>query len=316
MSLEDACRNILSSSMALKDDETCLVVTDWRLYDIGSAFADVAREMCSEPILLVMNERSSHGEEPPRIVAEAMRHSDVILIPTYKSLSHTQARKEACKVGGRVASMPTITEEILYRVSEADFPEIEKDSALWAGVLSRTENVRVVTERGTDVSFSIKGREGIPDNGIYTSKGSFGNIPAGEAFIAPVEGTANGIIVVDGSMAGPGILDEPIRITMVDGHATEIEGGKGAKILLEKINPHGMGARNLAEFAIGTNSAARLTGNALEDEKIKGTIHLALGDNSTFGGTVSSPSHLDGIILNPTVFFDENMLIEKGKWKI
>ncbi|HOP09767.1 MAG TPA: aminopeptidase, partial [Candidatus Methanofastidiosa archaeon] len=110
MSLEKACRNVLSSSMAIKEDETCLVVTDWRLYDIGRIFADVALEMCTEPHLLMMRERNSHGEEPPRLVADAMLDADVVLIPTYRSLSHTRARKEACNHGARVASMPQITE--------------------------------------------------------------------------------------------------------------------------------------------------------------------------------------------------------------
>lgn len=302
--------------MALNKNETCLVVTDWKLYDIGRIFADVANQMCSESILMMMRERGSHGEEPPAIVADAMKDADVIMMPTYKSLSHTQARKEACQLGGRVASMPKISKEILARVSDADFVQLEKDCGAWADVLSNTEKVRVVSDKGTDVSFSISGREGIPDNGIYTQKGSFGNIPAGEAFIAPVEGTANGIIVVDGSMVGERPLENPIRIRMENGYATDIEGEKESKELIEKIAPHGKNARNLAEFAIGTNEAARLTGNPLEDEKIKGTIHMALGDNSTFGGKISSPSHLDGIILEPTVYFDDNMLIERGKWLI
>ncbi len=302
--------------MAIKEDETCLVVTDWRLYDIGRIFADVALEMCTEPHLLMMRERNSHGEEPPRLVADAMLDADVVLIPTYRSLSHTRARKEACNHGARVASMPQITEDILSRVSKADFSVLERDCAAWADILTRTSNVRVITDRGTDITFSIEGRDGTPDNGIYTDKGAFGNIPAGESFIAPVEGSAEGTIVVDGSMAGPGMLDEPITIRMEGGYATDITGGAGARTLIDKMAPHGKNARNLAEFAIGTNAAARLTGNVLEDEKIKGTIHLALGDNSTFGGKVSSSSHLDGIILEPTVSFDGKILIKNGKWNI
>ncbi|MBN1785791.1 MAG: aminopeptidase [Candidatus Methanofastidiosa archaeon] len=315
--LEDACRNILTSSMALKGDETCLVVTDWKYLNIGSAFARAANGICKESLLLLMKERGSHGEEPPKIVAEAMREADVILMPTYRSLSHTRARKEACMNGARVASMPQITEDILSRTSGANFEQMRKDCGIWAKLLSDARVVRVVTAKGTDVSFSVDGREGQPDDGIYSEKGSFGNIPAGEVFIAPVEGTAEGTIVVDGSMAvDPGLLEEPIFIRMEEGHAIDIKGGKDAKALLEKISPFGRNARNLAEFAIGTNSAAKLTGNPLEDEKVKGTIHMALGDNSTFGGTVESPSHIDGIILEPTVFFDGRKIIDRGMWNI
>ena len=302
--------------MGLKKDEACLVVTDDVLHKIGMMFYEVAAEMCDESLLILMGERTSHAEEPPVQVAKAMEDADVLLLPTNKSLSHTQARKNACNNGARVASMPEISEDILSRVSESDFGQMAKDCEKWSRSLTATKWVRITTEKGTDISFSIEGREGMIDDGNYSSKGSFGNIPSGEAFVAPLEGTANGRIAVDGSMASIGLLEDPIFIEMEKGYAQNISGGEGARKLLERVSPFGWDARNLAEFAIGTNGSAKLTGNALEDEKILGTIHMALGDNATFGGTVSSPSHLDGILLEPTVFFDDKKVIDKGKWMI
>jgi leucyl aminopeptidase (aminopeptidase T) len=72
-------------------------------------------------------------------------------------------------------------------------------------------------------------------------------------------------------------------------------------------------ARNVAEFGIGTNPNAVLSGNILEDEKILGTIHVAFGSNNTFGGRVSAGVHLDAVVMNPTVYIDGSLILDKGR---
>ena len=68
------------------------------------------------------------------------------------------------------------------------------------------------------------------------------------------------------------------------------------------------------EFGIGMNPASKIIGNVLEDEKKLGTVHVAFGDNSTFGGNVKCGIHIDGIILKPTVVInDEKTILEKGE---
>jgi leucyl aminopeptidase (aminopeptidase T) len=69
----------------------------------------------------------------------------------------------------------------------------------------------------------------------------------------------------------------------------------------------------VAEFGIGTNDKAILTGNILEDEKVMGTIHIAFGDNKSMGGSVRVASHLDGLINHPTVWLDETKIMEDGR---
>ena len=71
-------------------------------------------------------------------------------------------------------------------------------------------------------------------------------------------------------------------------------------------------ARNLAELGIGTNDKARVTGVILEDEKIYGTVHIALGSNDTFGGTVAAGIHVDGVVKEPVLKLDGKTVLEKG----
>jgi leucyl aminopeptidase (aminopeptidase T) len=243
-----------------------------------------------------------------------MQKFDVVLVPTAKSITHTDARRTASKKGVRVATFPGITKEIMIRGMNADYKSISKRSIKLKNILEKGKHVRITAPAGTDIEFSIKGRTAIASKGLYHKKGESGNLPTGETYNAPVEGTANGIFVVDGSMAGLGLIGSVnITIKVKDGFATDITGGRPAKKLKDMLDAVGKGARNIAEFGIGTNDSAKLSGVLLEDEKVMGTVHLALGNNITMGGTFNVPIHLDGIIKKPTVYLDGKLLMKSGK---
>jgi len=219
-----------------------------------------------------------------------------LFAPTSKSLSHTRARREANQNGTRGATLPGITEETMQRTLVANYWKIRERSIKYAEILNEGKRIRLITDAGTNITLSIEGRRACADTGIYTEPGSFGNFPAGETYIAAVEGTTEGIIVIDGSMAGVGVLDEPIILRVEKGYVSEISGGKSTNILENILNKYGKEAKNIAELGIGTNDQAIITGFTLEDEKVMGTVHIAVGDNSSFGGKIEVNSHLDGII--------------------
>lgn len=312
--LFQAAQVAISNCLMVKKGESVLVITDRPERKIGYAFREAAEEAVTEAMLLEILPRSSNGEEPPEPVAKFMKDFDVLIIPTSKSMSHTNARREACEAGARCVTLPGIIEDTMERTLNADYQEIAKRSTRLAEMVNRGKTARVTTPAGTDITMSIEGRECHADTGLVHNPGDFSNLPAGEAYIAPMEGTANGIIVVDGSMVGK--VKEPIRIVVKDGFATGITGGSSAEELERMIEPFGQPGRNVAELGIGTNHKARIVGSVLEDEKVMGTVHMALGDNKSMGGKVSVQSHLDGILLKPTLWIDEEKIMEDGELRI
>jgi len=310
--LRQAAKVVLRECMAVKPGETVLIIVDAPKKEIGEVLFAEASLMGAETLLTEILPRENHGVEPPKAVAEAMKYTDVIIIPTSKSLSHTNARREANDRGARIATMPDITVDMMVRTLSAGYSEIANRCIYYADLLSKAEQVHLTTPAGTDLSFSVKGRAGHADTGLVHSPGDFSNLPAGEAFCAPVEGTANGKLVVDGTMAGIGRITSPIEMEVEEGFVTSITGGPQAEELESIITKYGRDARNIAELGIGLNDLARIIGYPLEDEKVLGTVHVAIGDNSTFGGTVSVPSHLDGILLKPTLRLDGRVVIDNG----
>jgi aminopeptidase len=299
--------------MGVQPGERVLVVTDAPLRTIGYATFEAARELTTEVLLIEMTPRQSNGAEPPAEVAALMTQVDVVLCPTSKSLTHTDSRRAASAKGVRVATLPGVTEDVMVRCMNADYQEIAARTFRICDLMRQTKVVRVTAPAGTDVTLPIEGREAHASSGLFREKGLWGNLPTGEAYLAPVEGVSNGIVVVDGSMASVGMVDQPIRITVKDGYATDIVGGASARRLVELLEPHGKDARTVAEFGVGTNDRAILTGVILEDEKVMGTIHIAFGDNKSMGGSVRVASHLDGLIKQPTVWFDARKVMEGGR---
>lgn len=307
-----AIDTVLVDCLGVQPDENVLVLTDPPQRRIAGPLITRARDLGAEALLIEMAERATHGTEPPAPVAAAMLAADVLIAPTTKSVSHTEARLAATQRGVRAASMPNVTEDMLVRTMSANYDEVRRRSRIVAELLTKGVRVRITSGRGTDLSLSIEGRAGIPDDGNFKAPGSFGNLPAGEGFVAPVEGSANGRIVFDGSMWPIGLLKEPLEVDVVRGYAESFTGA-AAQAFREIVEPYGRDAVAVAELGIGTNDAATLTGQVLEDEKILGTIHLAFGDNHSFGGSIRVPSHQDGVVMSPTVTIDREVVLQAGR---
>jgi leucyl aminopeptidase (aminopeptidase T) len=299
--------------MGTKSGERVLIVTDEPLRAIGYALWQAAKDLKHDVMLVEMLPRASNGEEPPSEVAELMTKVDVVLCPTSKSLTHTEARRSASAAGARVGTLPGVTEDIMVRCMNADYHRIAERTHRLCALMEQTSVIRVQAPGGTDIRLPIAGRTAHASSGLFRERGQWGNLPTGEAYLAPLEGQSSGVVVVDGSMAGVGVTTRPIRIAVEDGYATAITGGPEAERLVALLEPHGRDARNVAEFGIGTNDRAKLTGVILEDEKVMGTIHIAFGDNKSMGGSIRVASHLDGLVKSPTVWFDDTMIMDQGR---
>jgi leucyl aminopeptidase (aminopeptidase T) len=211
-----------------------------------------------------------------------------------------------------------IDQGILENELSADYQAIADLTLALTEWLQGCESVHITTPLGTDLRLSVAGREWQSDTGVIRGQGVFGNLPAGEVYVAPREDSAEGVLVIDKSLPGfP--LSEPVRLVFEKGRVTHIEGGEGAKHLKELIaegerKENGEWSRVIGELGIGTNPKARLQGNLMTDEKVAGTIHVAIGRNILFGGENLAPIHEDGVVSQPTMWVDGELLIDGGQY--
>jgi leucyl aminopeptidase (aminopeptidase T) len=310
--LEKAVSAVVRDCLGVAENEEVLVVCNPATRDLAERMRAEAEDAGGDAVLALMTERDSHAAEPPEPVAAAMAAADVVLAPTVQSLSHTAARKAASDAGARIATLPGVTEEMLARVMSADMEGLRRKGGAVAAALDLGMQAHIICPNGSDLRLGLEGRTAIADAGDLSSPGAFGNLPCGEGFIAPVEGSGEGKLVVDGSIAGVGKVTEPVTLTVEEGHLTTASSEQGIR-LMELLTAHGEDGTNVAELGIGTNEQATLTGEVLEDEKLLGTAHVAFGASAAIGGTVQVPVHLDCVVLKPTVEIDGVPIVRDGE---
>jgi leucyl aminopeptidase (aminopeptidase T) len=308
--LGPAVSTIVRRCLGVKSGEDVLVVADPGTRAIGEALRQEAATARGDVVLAMMDERATDGAEPARPIAAALQACDVFIAPTSRSLSHTTARRRASERGARGATLPGVTEDMLARVMAVEFELMARRSKAVAVLLDEANSAHASCPRGTDVTFNLSGRAGLSDDGDLTAAGAFGNLPCGEAFIAPVDGEGT---IVASSLAPLGLSAEPATLEIRGGRIVAAEGGLGPE-LLARLTAHGELGTNLAELGVGTNDRARLTGNVLEDEKILGTVHVAFGASAGIGGTVSVPIHLDVVVTDATLEIDATPVLDAGRF--
>ena len=307
--MEDGARLILRTSAALREKERVLILADRDTRAIGEAFLNAARSLGTDPVLLTILPREADGLEPPELVATAMESADLIVLATRKSLTHTHARRQANRAGARVISIPGITEDMLASGGlSADWGEIHELVRRIARRLRNAGTLHVTSGSGTDLTFSVGGRDWIAeDTGLCTRRGAFTTLPAGELFVAPVEGTAEGRLVADVYFDEP--LLEPATATLREGHAVRIVGASKA---VHAMNLGGRDGRTLGRFGFGLNARARATGSHEEAEKALGCASLGFGDNLALGGRLASGVRVECIVSEVSLEVDGTPVVEKG----
>ena len=311
---------------------SCLTVRSGERFQalVDEPFADVGLKLCEAALA------AGAASAACVVVPDAARPLLVPYEPLIASLAATDAvcfwfanihdpefagfRKplyaRAIECGTRVAFGGRMNRSMLENEMAADYGAVRDLSAGLAARLAGASRVRVTTPGGTDCTFDVRGREWKVDDGVLDRPGAFGNLPAGEVFVAPLANGADGVCVIDGSiaLAGEGLVDEPIRLTFERGRIVAVEGGKAAGTVRRAIAEAGTGADVVAELGIGTNERARVTGSVITDEKVLGTAHVAFGDNASpsYGGDNRAAIHVDGIMKDATIEADGTVVFALG----
>lgn len=312
-----------------------LVVTDTdhdpRVWQVVMA---TLSELGADATLAMFDPRPADYYDPPEAVCEAMKRVDVNILLASTGMMHAPANMNAmsetgvpciCMDGGLTLEMfqsGAVTEDQRematrqYYVAKNIFGEDAK-------------TCRVTSRYGTDLTYNVEGRVRLPklpgDDYVpykitdvtksHIKRKRF-LFPNGEFNVPPVEYSANGKLVFDLCIHNLGALHDPIELTIEKGRIVRIEGGREAFTLRQYLETYGDENAYMcpAEASVGINSKAVVRGIQREDKNILGTMHFGLGTNIDVGGTIMSNIHMDGVILEPTLYVDEDLRIEHGKF--
>ena len=310
-------RRIVETVLAVKPGENVCVVTDTECpHTITEALAQAARGAGAEVAVAMMTPREAGSVEPPVVIGAAIQAADAVIWQATYAVVHTNTARAAFAKGVRMCDMWGCNEEMMVRGGiAADYGSIAELTKRLAPIFTRGKTAHLTTPAGTDLRVNLEGRTGYPLIGAANQKGTFCALPDGEVAISPITGSAEGVLVHPFCIEKKelGYVKDKITIEIRRGRLEKISGGPQADFLAQVLDTAGGTARNLAEFAIGTNPACRLGVTIREAKKTWGTAHVGIGDSKSVGGDVAGPLHFDMVFVNPTVTVDDTVVVKDGK---
>ncbi len=310
-------RKMAGFIMAVKPGERALIVTDSdRSPHITEALAHAVSGAGAELVIVHMPPRRMGGIDPPEHVAAAIRASDVTFLQLSYATFHTDTIRSALAGGTRVLEMWGFEEEMMVvGGANADYEEMEALTRRLAERVTRAKTGRFTTPGGSDISFSLEGREAFPLVGIAREPGEHCACPGGEVAVSPVRGSAEGVMISPFCIEHKehGQITDLMRIEVKGGSAVSVTGSPAADRFWRILDEVGELGKNVAEFAFGTNAACRKRATVREAKKALGTCHMAFGDSKSLAGEVNAPLHVDMIYDTPTVWLDDEMVMKDGE---
>ncbi|GAB1370572.1 hypothetical protein MASR1M45_06330 [Candidatus Kapaibacterium sp.] len=314
LKLKRAVNILLKDFIGLYEDESILIISDDKRQELGLTLLDSAKKVCEEVFYLELKAKEIYTYEPPDVIKESMKAVDVVVNASGMNFFDTRALREVSALGVRVGLIPKIDEEAISRCLGIDHEKITNSSEKLKRVLEKGSLIRIETRSGTDLTIPIKDRDVISTTGVLTTIGDTGFIPSGKVFLAPEHAKINGILNIDGSVEGIGLIKTPYKLEIVNSEVVNVIGdGADAKAFNKILSKATDDARLIGEFGIGTNYKATLTGEYYEDEISTGTSYISLGRNIHIGGRIDVPFRLGCVFNRPNIFVDDDLILHNGK---
>ena len=301
----------------LGNGEAALILSNPATRAVGQYVAEAAAELTAHVRHTTIDALAVHGTEPAPGSGRGDGRGRRGLLPHDVLAGAHGGPAAGDRAGRRFLSLPDYSLALLGSESlQVDFDALVPQAEALAARLDAGRAITLHSPLGTRLTLDISGRQANCCPGVCRTPGSLGSPPDAEVNVAPLEHSAHGVAWIDGSVPCPGIgrLAEPIRLDIDGGRVVRFSGPPAVVARLEAVfaelpTPH---TRVLAEFGIGLNPRAHLTGRMLEDEGCAGTIHLGFGSNATIGGTNRVAFHLDFVMIGPDVSLDGAGLLEQG----
>jgi len=308
--LYSAADRAINQALRLKPGEKFLLVTDKQKMEIAEALAYYAKQAGAETTTYLMTETLRPITEPTRQFKDLIRTASVTVYMLEGRFPEKPFRGFMVAQGGkhgRICMMPGLTRDMMERLVNIDFSEMDKFTKKVIRAMKDADDVVVENPAGTRIEFSVKGRAWDNDNGNISKRHMHGNLPAGECYTAPVEETFTGTIVISliDDKLGHGVMKFK-RGKLVDFQ------GKGIAEVIKTVGSDPT-ARIVGEFGIGTNRGARICPNMLEAEKAFGTVHFAIGDSYGIGKN-KSKYHFDALVDKVTIKAKGKYIAKNGKF--
>ncbi len=328
--MAEGVRQAVENCLRIQAGERVVVITDAQTREIGAALKEASETIGASVTFFLMEDFGARPIDFPAVIGEALAEADVSVYAAQGAEGELQSFRmrmiKAIEANPKLrhGHMIGITPEIMADGMCSDYVEIQRISRLVYEKVKDAAAIRVQTAKGCDFTarFSPELKWIISDGDIQPR--NWKNLPDGEVFTAPL--SAEGRVVIDGCLGDffaeryGSLARTPVIVEVKEGRAireslqcgNEPLRAEFAKYIFESNE----NSDRMGEFAIGTNTGlTKLIYNLLQDEKFPG-VHVAFGSPypSKTGADWDSQTHVDGVIIAPTITVDGQILMDRGQF--
>ena len=330
MDAREAARNALGCELEARPGERMTVICDAEKGPVGQAFAGAGLDIGLYTRLVMLPEdKSPRKEIPPILEAAVIEGRPDIFVnlmrggsdetPFRIALTRLEKRRRV-----RLGHCPGITLDMLTEgalaLTAEEYRTLQDTAVELLSVCQGATGVTIRNPEGTNIHFSVAGRDFFTDTKLNWQTLKWMNLPVGEVIVGPDESSAEGAIVCTTAVGGVGLLRKPITLDVKGGNVQRVHcadaSAEASVLKAQSIDPW---ASMIGEFAFGLNTRARMMEEFLETEKMAGTVHVAFGNNADYpGGRNLSRTHMDFLISAPTVILEigaaKKVVVKDGKF--
>lgn len=354
--VEEVCKKIAESCAGVREGELVTILGGAHNLEFCESLALACYRLGAVPVLSVTSDEYEHKRltllstddlaRTPRHLMEMIKESDVVIWLSpfedpslFKDVDPTKLQASQEPLDALEAEMrkrryiqmiypskPDLLEagltkeeglRIYLQAFDADYEWMKRRALDLVNLLRDKQEIRVLTDAGTDLRFRIRGRRiGVNYGPIDEEARALGEteiqLPAGEAYVAPLEDSAEGELVVCWVHTLWGVV-KGLKLRFSGGRVVSYSAEEGEEHLKKMFSQVEGDWDAIAEFALGLNPEIRPCGIWFLDEEALGTTHIAIGENRHLGGENSSTLHKDFILERPMVYADGQMTLEKGE---
>lgn len=328
MELSKGAYNAINLCLNIKPEEKISVITDNDCIEIASSLVSEINKIGSSYNVFVLEDFASRPiTEMPEQILKDLETSQVSIFAAIAHTGELKSRIQMTEIVNRNkirhAHMVNINKQIMMEGMRSDYNKIDELSTRLIEKAKKAKFITAKSNAGTD----IVGEMSVSLNWIKTSGiisvDKWGNLPGGEIFTSPFN--VNGKFVVDGVVGDylcrkyGDLKNNPLFIDIENSRIKKIECENSE--LLNEFTAYTMTDENsnrVGEFAIGTNiGIEHVIGHILQDEKLP-TIHIAFGHpySEHTGADWVSSTHIDCVSVKNTIWFDDEMVMNDGKFLI
>lgn len=337
---------VIKDCVKLRPNEELLIVTDETVsISVLNSFRSAACLLDANTLVLTYTPRrfislreytlfagasmQEFDPEPPKGLSAAMKESNAILFLTSDvAMMFSKSLKSLLEEEKKIMFIPYISEENMMRLlpdSSEEVIELKKTTKKVAQLVDECHEARITSPEGTDIKMTFGNYRTNCSTGVLEPGMGFGGrmdfLPGGQVSRVPNDNSAEGVVVVDRSIAAPEYkaLYEPIKFSVEKGDVFEITGGADAKNLkryFEKLGDSSV--YHVTELGIGLNPRCKFAGisGPIEDTHTLGCVSMAFGCDIHIGGTVKGKIHNEGTLANPSLRLNSKTVIQNAILKI